>query len=183
MPTIYSQKDPKYAEMKLGPTTIGKNGCLVQCIATLLQVDTSVVLSKGNFTKSGDMSVKETLQSLGSKLLYRGNSYSGGWVIAKTDFYAKKGYPTHFFLYHKSNNVEEVIDPLTFPGRRENRHYKIVEYITIASPRLDFSEEDLQKRLQEAQDQLKNMNGGEKYGVLKRLTKRLQNLISSPQKP
>jgi hypothetical protein len=43
--------------------------------------------------------------------------------VAETNFYAKRGYPQHFFIWL---NNEQIVDPLT--GKIINNKYPIISY-------------------------------------------------------
>ena len=145
---LYSQRDPAYSKLKLGSTTVGKDGCLVSSIATLFQVDTKAVISLPKVINSrGECDIKRCVELLGGKLRYRGNKRPEGWCIAKTEHYKKQKVPTHFFSF--CDGV--MIDPLDNPTMRRENIYSIVEYIAIDNIKLDFTREDLESRLATAE--------------------------------
>ena len=151
---LYSQRDPTYSSLKLGSTTIGKDGCVVMSLATILQVDPLLILNvKGAFNSLGECDIKRVLEYFGAKLTYRGRSRPTGICMAKTAYYKKAGVPTHFFPYIPETN--ECIDPLQHPTFRGKNMYPISEYLWIDGVKLDFTAEDLQKRITIAENALK----------------------------
>lgn len=163
---LYSQRDPAYAKLKLGSTTVGKDGCLVSSIATLFQVDPKVIIALPKVINSrGECDIKRCVELLGGKIRYRGTNRPNGWCVAKTKHYAKQGVPTHFFSF----NEGVMIDPLDNPTMRKENIYSIVEYIAIDNIKLDFTRKDLESRLATAERALKGgrITGARKSSVLK----------------
>lgn len=163
---LYSQRDPAYAKLKLGSTTVGKDGCLVSSIATLFQVDPKVIIALPKVINArGECDIKRCVELLGGKIRYRGTNRPSGWCIAKTKHYAKQGVPTHFFIF----NEGVMIDPLLNPTQRLENIYTISEYIKIDEIKLDFTLPDLQERLEKAEKALESgrLSGARKNAVIR----------------
>ncbi len=154
---LYSQRDPAYSNLKLGNTTIGKEGCVVMSLATLFQVDPLYILSLPVFNKYGECDIKRCVELLGGRLAYRGIKRPTGYCMAKTAYYKRVGVPTHFFPYDLRTN--ECIDPLQHPTFRAPSIYPIEEYLWIEGIKLDFTREDLEKRLSIAERALPRLKG------------------------
>lgn len=145
---LYSQLDPAYSSLKLGSTTIGKDGCLVSCLASVFQVDPTVILKIPKAINSrGEADIKRVVEFLGGKLVYRGKIDPKTLCIAKTYHYKKQGVPTHFFIHTDGM----MIDPLLHPTGRMPNIYKVEEFIHISGIKLDFRISDLQARLATAE--------------------------------
>lgn len=173
---MYSQRDPKYQETRLGTTTIPKDGCAVMSLATLFQRDPLEVLALGTFNSRGEMDIRKTIEALGGKLTYRGQKKPIGWCMAKTDHF-KPYSPTHFFPL----NDAQCIDPLDYPARRKDNSYRITEYLWIEGVKLDFTREDLEKRLKIAEAALRRTHGLRHNSVVRFLMRGkeiLSNLLS-----
>jgi len=175
MNSLFSQRDPAYSSIKLGPTTISKDGCVVMSLATLFQVDPTFILSvQGAFNKKGECDIKKVVEFLGGKVDFRGTIPPIGWCMAKTDYYSKVGFPTHFFIYNAQ--TKQAIDPLQNPTFRQDNIYPITEYLWISGIRLDFTKEDLQKRLDTAVLALPKVSG-QRLKMLSRFIERVRKML------
>lgn len=172
---MYSQRDPAYGKLKLGSTTVYKDGCTVCSLATLFQVDPTVILAIPKaFNSRGEADVKRIVEFLGGKIAYRGKKKPIGWCMARTKHYAKQGVPSHYFSF--CENV--AIDPLMFPCDRILNPYKVEEYIVFTGVKLDFSYEDLERRLRIAEAALDRVSGLRKSSLLRFLERGKQILLN-----
>lgn len=175
MNTLFSQRDPAYSSIKLGSTTIGKDGCVVMSLATLFQVDPTFILSiQGAFNKKGECDIKKVVEFLGGTVPYRGKLPPIGWCLAKTGHYAKAGVPTHFFPYNAQ--TKQAIDPLQHPTSRQENIYSIDEYIWISDVVLDFTKEDLQKKLDTAVLAFPKASG-QRFKTMSRFIERVKSML------
>jgi hypothetical protein len=138
---IYSQRDPKYRDMKIGSSklTIGGYGCLVQSMATLFQVDTKVILTiPGAFSSTGLANTSVIAKALGGEALPATKTTPKGWCMAMTDNYSPQ-FPTHFFVVNAEQKLQT--DPLDFPSVVEPlAGYKIIEYRPFNGVKFDPSQ-------------------------------------------
>lgn len=150
---LYSQRDPAYSKLKLGNTTVGKGGCVVTSIGTLFQVDPKAIIALPKVINSrGECDVQRCVTLLGGTVAYRGKNRPSGFCMAKTKHYAKQGVPFHYFVF--SDGI--MIDPLLHPTQRIQNIYKIEEYIQITNIKLDFTVEDLERRLTIAENAIRS---------------------------
>jgi hypothetical protein len=127
--TPYSQKDPRWARVKLGNSeyTLGSSGCLITCLGMMvnrLPIEINRVLSLGKaFAQGGLLRHLVASEILGLKWL--GVSYNKLLdpkfvTVMETDYYAPK-FPQHFVLWLGDGSI---IDPLD--GRKKVNKYPIV---------------------------------------------------------
>lgn len=137
----YSQRDPQYRDLRIGTSklTVGGYGCLVQTMATLFQVDTSVILAiPGAFTPEGLARTDVIARALGGKALPATQTAPKGWCMAMTDHYSPQ-FPTHFFAVNIERKLQ--VDPLDFPSKVEQlAGYRIVEYRPFTGIKFDPSQ-------------------------------------------
>ena len=179
MMKLYSQRDPAYSHLKIGSTTVYKDGCVVCSLATLFQIDPKVIISIPKAINSlGECDLKRVTEFLGGKVAYRGKKQPTGWCMAKTGHYKKQGVTNHYFCF----NENVAIDPLMFPCDRTLNPYKVEEYIVITDIKLDFTIEDLERRLRIAESAIDRVSGLRKSSLIRFLERGkqiLSNLFSS----
>lgn len=124
----YSQRDVQYSSRTLPKSnlTMGNYGCYVTSIAMLGQVHPTSLLLDNNFASGGLLYSARAASTAG--IVYKGISKlaANGWCIGVTDNYAKRGYPTHFFLVNAASGLQ--IDPLKNPAKPEKLSYNCFEY-------------------------------------------------------
>lgn len=134
----YSQKDPKYKDLKIGSSklTIGEAGCVVMSIATLMQVDPTVILAiPGAFTPAGWANIGVIMKALGGEALPATNTPPKGWCMAVTDNFAPQ-FPTHFFPM--SADSRQQVDPLDNPAKVEVLGgYRVTQYRPLKGIKFD----------------------------------------------
>lgn len=139
----YSQKDEKYRNEKLGNSklTVGAAGCVVQSLATIFQVDPTVILAmKDCFNAKGEANIGEIVRRLGGKALPRTTKAPKGWCIAITDNYAPT-WPTHFFPVNV--DAKKQVDPLDNPAKVEElAGYRITQYLPFEGVKFDHTKVD-----------------------------------------
>lgn len=173
---LYSQRDPAYSSLKLGSTTVYRDGCVVCSLATLFQVDPTIILEIPKaFNSRGESEIKVIVDHLGGHVRYRGVKKPVGWCLAKTAYYKGVGVPTHFFCYNPQ--TLECIDPLQNPSFRQTCIYPISEYIWIDNIKIDFAREDAEGRLKIAEYSLHRLGGLRKSSVM-RFIERLKNYLT-----
>ncbi len=137
---FYSQHDPAYDRLPLGPSqvTVHGFGCFLCSIATLYQVSPKNLLKvPGAFNAEGDLIAAILAKACGGTYLGIVKDIFG-WGIAMTDFYAHLGYPTHFFCVNLQ--TREMIDPLKFPAKIEPLTYNITQLRDFTGIRLGVIE-------------------------------------------
>lgn len=133
---IYSQTDPKYSGLTLGPTgpTIGKDGCLFMSLCTLYQVDPVQMLkNSGLFDAQGNLYSDYFAKACGGEYLgivdqSQLAQLAADWCIAMTNYYETSFHTEHFFCFN--HRTGEGIDPLKFPAGVEQligTRYPIVQ--------------------------------------------------------
>lgn len=135
---FWSQRDPQYANTKLGKSklTVQGYGCFVCSLATLYQKQPKEILAiLGGMTDSGLVVSGVIAQACGGAALPKTFTPPSGWCIAMTDHYAANGVATHFFIVNAEKKLQ--IDPLDFPAMPETLKYKIVEYRPFTNVKLN----------------------------------------------
>lgn len=131
---MYSQKDPKYKNVKLGTgsLTIGQAGCFITSICNLLiqkdiikltPEDLNKICIKKGFYSNGNMLNAPKLAEY-FKLNYEKRKYYSGTCIIETNHFKKLGVPQHFFV-SKGN---KRLDPLDYPCEWEKNDYNPISY-------------------------------------------------------
>tara|TARA_R110000868_G_scaffold13556_1_gene63064 strand:+ start:625 stop:1170 length:546 start_codon:yes stop_codon:yes gene_type:complete len=172
---LYSQHDPEYGGMKLGTTNVYEDGCVVSSLSTLFQVEPNWIISlKGVINSRGECDISRFMEYLGGKIPYRGKIAPNGWCLAKTNYYKK----FHYFCYNRDTG--ECIDPLLNPTARQPNRYPIIEYIWLTNIKLDFTAQDLEKRVTVAENALKSGRlSGLRSNFVVRFIKRAKDILSS----
>lgn len=135
---LYSQRDPAYDRKFLGDSkrTIHSDGCFLSSIATLYQRSPVDLLdTPGAFVGDGNLVSPALAKECGGEALAATNTPPKGWCIAVTDFYANKGFATHFFVVNAEKKLQ--IDPLDFPAQIEPLSYPIKQYRPFTNTRLE----------------------------------------------
>ena len=134
----FSQLNPSWKNKNLpncsGNITIGNYGCLLTCLANIVQKQPDILASENSdcFNSQGFMNMDKLADRLGYKIV-KTEIQEGSPLpvkdkpyIARTSWFADKGYPTHFFIVLPNGNI---IDPASnFNPKSENRYiFKINE--------------------------------------------------------
>lgn len=127
-------------------------------LSMLLQVLPSEILAVPRaFNSRGECDIRVVCEFFGAKVISRGKTPPRGWCIARTGYYAKVGTQSHYFPYN--HDTKEAIDPLQNPTFRQQNIYPISEFIQITGIKLDFTREDLEKRLKTAESSIHRLAG------------------------
>lgn len=173
---LFSQRSAEYASWKLGPSTIEKQGCVVMSLATLLQIHPSeILLVPRAFNSRGECDISVVCEFFGAKVVYRGKNPPRGWCMARTTYYKNVGVPSHYFPYNA--DTKQCIDPLQNPTSRQQNIYPITEYISVTNVKLDFTIEDLEKRLLIAGRAIPRLSGM-RLNAVERFISRVKLLLS-----
>lgn len=135
---LYSQKDKLWADDKIGLTnlTLKNYGCLITCLAIIdgrTPKTINQILTQNDCyedyphtkTKLDDYLVGHQKAARALRMQYEGFSKTPkGVCIACTNYFANKGYPTHFFVWTNSKGM--IIDPLD--GKMKLNKYGIISY-------------------------------------------------------
>lgn len=142
MVSLWKQSDTRWGAVHIGKSelTFGKSGCLITSLAcmtdmTPLEVNKLLMSVDGYDDGNGipDKNYSDDYLVIHDRaakvfgLLYHGKSTNGVpnyMTIACTNFYARKGYPTHFFLWLNDKGL--IIDPLN--GQKFINKYNITSY-------------------------------------------------------
>lgn len=140
---LYSQHDPAYDRLTLGPSplTVHSDGCFLCSIATLYQRPVTELLGvQGAFTATGALVSEVLAQHCGGDAQAPTIDHLQGWMIAQTDHYAPH-YPTHFFCINL--DTKQMIDPLDFPAvvKPNDGTYHIVNFRPFTNTKLDLSQQ------------------------------------------
>jgi len=131
----YSQRNPVWAGLELGKSGLKMKdfGCLVTCLAMLLEKSPDIILNllnKANaFTDKGILYwqvAAKTLDFFFDGIAKQLPSITYFPVITETNHFAKKGIPQHFYILLDGKNC---IDPLD--GVKKLNPYNIVSYRLI----------------------------------------------------
>lgn len=128
MLTFYSQKDPAFSPLNLGPSKlhIGGYGCFLMSLATLFQKSPLELLKiQGGILPSGDLISSVIATACHGEALKATTTPPQEWCIGVTDRY-KPQFPTHFVLVNPKTNQQ--IDPLDFPAKPEPIGYHFIQY-------------------------------------------------------
>lgn len=163
---IYSQRQSNLKDIKLGQgVTVGSHGCLLVSLSNLYQTPPEIILSgMHNISWNGEADTHRIAIKCGGEALPTTTKQPEGWCIAMTDYY-KKVFPTHFFCLNTDTN--EMIDPLVNPPKRETNRYNVIAYRPFTNIKLDFTEEDLKRRLFVAEQSVPRLAGMRKNSVLR----------------
>ena len=126
----YSQKDPLWANKKLGTSTstIGGYGCYITSLGMLLGITPDMVntrLIKEGGYKDGNMVDSAKVAKIFNGTYEKTTTNKGIVCIAETDAFKKQGSPQHFFVLLPDGRR---IDPLDLSPKPEPNDYKIVSY-------------------------------------------------------
>ena len=128
----YSQK---WYSDKLGTcnVTIKSHGCFISCLSMLLEIEPPAVnrtLTKnGGYANGCNLLSEKACGILGLDYSGRTTKDPGTMCIAETNYYANKGIPQHFFVYHKG----DMVDPLSQSPEWRDCIYPIVSYRLISN--------------------------------------------------
>lgn len=112
---IYSQKDPRWANIKIGNTnlTIGNFGCYMVDLAMLANIPPNEVnalfTKKKAYNENGEIINERAYNLLGMTFLGKSTVRPAELCIATTCFYAPK-FPRHFFIMRPGG--QKIVDPL-----------------------------------------------------------------------
>jgi len=168
MATMYSQKDEKWAELKLGKTSLKMkdSGCFVVSLASMLEQSPGITLEALNrgecFNEQGMLLSDKAVSIL--KMRYKGKTKNQPPdkdlpCIAETNYYEDKGYPQHFFVFMG----KQIMDPLD--GKTKANLYPIVSYRLFKVKKVELEtvyparppEPDISP-IAEAEDKLKELS-------------------------
>lgn len=127
---IFSQKNKAWADMTIGKTNLAmkKYGCLICCLAMITDIPPDKLLAILNKNKCFNDNGKLIWDITGKVLgyTYRGESSMPSVLptTAQTNYYAKNGYPQHFFVWTGSDSL--IADPLD--GKLKVNYYPVVNY-------------------------------------------------------
>jgi len=137
---LYSQKDPRWSNLKIGKTnlTLGSHGCLICSLAMILKRPPYEILQELNESVAFTDKTHPKGEGLldwwrASSVLKFGYRYvkktdSNRICIAETNYWRNKGVPQHFFV---RLNVDTIADPLDYPVIERLCNYNIVSYRII----------------------------------------------------
>lgn len=133
---FYSQKDPAFSPLNLGPSKlhIGGYGCFLMSLATFFQKSPLELLKIANaILPSGDLISSVIARECGGEALPATSIPPAGWCIGITDRY-KPQFPTHFLLVNVTTGQQ--IDPLDFPAKPEPISYSFIKYRPFTNGKL-----------------------------------------------
>ena len=132
MREYYSQKDPRWKNVKLGTCTdtIGQSGCKITSYANFVDGKTpaevnDILKKQGGYTSGYLTNDAVDAPLLGFKFIKRTTTPPSVKCICETDHYKSKGVPQHFFLWKPDGTI---IDPLDYPTYWKPNPYRIVSY-------------------------------------------------------
>jgi lysozyme len=126
-PMYYSQKDPRWANEKLGTCndTIGKSGCKVACLASFAGITPSEANKRIPYQSGCLTEDVSAAKALGLEFNGRVTVKPSYECIAETDHYKPNGVPQHFFILLADGTIA---DPLDLDPKPKKNPYKIVSY-------------------------------------------------------
>jgi hypothetical protein len=133
---FYSQKDPAFSPLNLGPSKlhIGGYGCFLMSLATFFQKSPLELLKIPNgILSSGDLISSVIAKECGGGVLPATTRPPQEWCIGVTDRY-KPQFPTHFLLVNPKTGQQ--IDPLDFPAKPEPISYTFTQYRPFTNGKL-----------------------------------------------
>lgn len=130
---FYAQVDPKWKNTKLGTcsTTIGQSGCFMTSLANVawkLPSEVNELFKKNGAYVSGCLVSSDKAAAL-LNLTYGGKTTTKPSVvcIAETNYYASKGVPQHFFMWHPDGRIADPLD-MNPDWQKNTKNYPIVSY-------------------------------------------------------
>ena len=154
---MYSQKDPKWKDIKLGSCkdTIGQSGCFITSFCNLLNDGTTpkklnTYLKDKSLYESGCMfNASHTAQYF--RMTYEKTTKKPDIdCIFETDHYKSKGVPQHFCLIRPDG---KIIDPLDlYPDWKDNP-YKIISYRVFKKEIIIDPMDELKKEIEKLKEE------------------------------
>jgi hypothetical protein len=159
---LYSQKDPKYRNLKVGfgTQTIGQVGCFLCSLSMISEIEPPEANERlkknggysGNLIKSA-----EAAKALGLEYGGRVSNNNKFPCIMETNHYKSKGVPQHFVVM---TDATHILDPLDYPVKEKKNKYNIISYRLFKQKNME-KEYHVKSVLKNA---LQELIGDEDYG-------------------